>query len=205
MKKSFLILLGLSLFTGFLLGGCSSAPVNETPSELIYNYANLKLMDLDQMTDLIQQRVKRYKKTGDDEAMAEALQLCLSRPDEDAMVGKLIENIRFNLESDEQWEELVDGLVEKSIARLKNETTPAVDQVSYLILLENLLAQFRPEFLKQAEGPSFEGDVIGKIAEARLQVSDVAASERRLNLMSTQRSPSDMARDILRSGGASEQ
>lgn len=164
---------------------------------MTYNYAKLKLMDLDEMTDVIQNRVNRYKNTGNEELMAEALQICLSRPDEDGMVDKLIENVRFNLDSDEQWAEIVDGLVDKSIAQLKNETTPVTDQLTYLILLENLIAQFQPEFIKQYQSPSFETEMIEKIAQADIQISEAAAAERQLNLMTTQRSPSDIAKALV--------
>lgn len=114
------------------------------------------------------------------------------------MVDKLIEIVRFNLDSDEQWEEVVDNVADKSIAQLKNETTPVPDQVTYLILLENLVAQFQPEFIKQYQGPLFETEIIEKIAQADIQVSDAARAERQLNLMTAQRSPSEIAQALVR-------
>ncbi|AGH94926.1 hypothetical protein [Pseudobdellovibrio exovorus] len=203
MNKLFKILVGLFIGLGVGSGvmtmtSCASAPQVNTPSAMTYNYARLKLLDLDQMSDLIQKRVQGYKRTDNEELMQEALELCLSRPDEDSMVEKLIDSVRFNASSEAAWEQWVEAAVEKSIAQLKNETTPAVDQVTYLILLENLIAQFRPEFLKQWEAPQFESEVIEKIAAAELVVSDAAVSERRLNLMETQRSPSRVAQDLIK-------
>lgn len=197
MSKLFKILMGLSIGLG-VMTSCASAPQAETPSAMTYNYARLKLLDLDQMSDLIQKRVQGYKRTDNEELMQEALEICLSRPDEDSMVEKLIDTVRFNASSEAAWEQWVDGAVEKSIAQLKNETTPAVDQVTHLILLENLIAQFRPEFLKQWGAPLFESEVIEKISAAELVVSEAAMSERRLNLMETQRSPSRVAQDLIK-------
>lgn len=194
-SKMMILLVALS---GLFFLSCTTAPVQSTESEMTYNYAKLKLMDLDEMTDLLQNRVNRYKRTGNEELMTEALQICLSRPDEDGMVDKLIEIVRFNLDSDEQWAEVVDNVTDKSIAQLKNETTPVPDQVTYLILLENLVAQFQPEFIKQYQGPLFETEIIEKIAQADIQVSDAARAERQLNLMTAQRSPSEIAQALVR-------
>lgn len=196
MKKMFIIV-GIAI--GLVgLTSCASAPTPEANSTLTYSYARLKLLDLDQMSDLIQKRIQGYKRTGNDELMQEAVEICLSRPDDDSMVDKLIDTIRYSASSETAWEQWVDSAVEKSVAQLKNETTPSVDQLTYLILLENLVAQFKPEYMKQSETPMFETEIIEKIAAADLVVSDGAINERRLNLMGTQRSPSRMAQDIIK-------
>lgn len=200
MKKicTSVVSIAIIFFSLIAFVGCSSAPVKSQESELSYTYSKLKLLDLDQMSDLIQDRLNRYKKTGNEDLLEDALRICLARPDEDGMVEKLIENIRFSLDSNEQWEELVENTVQKSTDKLKDETTAVEDQVSYLILLENLVAQFRPEFLKQDESPQFESRIIERIAEADIVVSDAAANEQKLNLMNAVFSPSDVAREMLR-------
>lgn len=185
------------LFFAFFLTSCVSAPVQVQEPQLPYSYAQLKLLDLEQMSDLIQQNMNKYKKTGEARYIEEALVVCLSRPNSDSMVEKLIESIRYNLETNELWEGSVSALVQKSINRLNDPSTAVSDQVGYLILLENLIAEFKPEFVKQYQSPQFESRIIEQIAKSEIEVSREADSESRLNLMAAQKSPAEIAESLV--------
>ncbi len=185
----------ICLVTGFF--SCGSAPVQMDEPKLSYSYAKLKLLDLDQMMEIVQNRLKRYKKTGHKELIEEAIQISLSRPNDDALAEKLMDTIRFSLESVDLWERSLEEVMQKSIAQLKIPTTAAEDQLTYLILLENLVSEFRPQFIKQYQSPKFESTVIEQIAQAEVVVSQAAAAEGRLNIMREPVSPSTLAQFLI--------
>jgi hypothetical protein len=196
MVKFFLISFVMS-FNVILLSGCSSAPVQVKAPQLSYSYSTLKLLDLEQMTELIQQKIHKYTQTGNDEVLQEALMICLARPDSDSLVEKLIENIRYSVETNNQWESAVRKVVQRGIDSLHDPSTATEDQMGYLIALENLIAEFRPEFIKQYKSPGFETRIIEQISRADIEVSKQADSESRLNLMVGRKSPSEIADELM--------
>ncbi len=181
-----------------MMCSCSSAPViTSRPAEVAYTYSRLKLLDIDEMNDLVLRRVKEYRKSKGETLMEEALMISLSRPNDDNVLEKLINTVRFSLESEDQWEGLVESVVDFSISKLKNETTAPVDQVTYLTALSNLLLEFKPEFYKPDVSPVFEKNITARIAEANIIVSDEARKESSLNSMYAVPDPSAMAQNIL--------
>lgn len=197
MTKNILIYLitAICILTAF--HSCSSAPLQMDEPKLSYSYSKLKLLDLDQMSEIIQDKIQRYKKTGNEQLINEAITISLSRPNDDAVAEKLLDTVRFSLESAELWEKSLDEVTQKSISALKVETTAAEDQVTYLILLENLVSEFKPQFIKQYQSPKYESQIIELIAGAGVVVSDAAIAEGRLSLMKEPLSPSTLAQSLL--------
>lgn len=193
------IFLTLFLATGALvfLGCTSNPPVQVSKPRLVYTYAKLQLLDLDQMNELIQGKMNKYLETSNRELLMDAVRICLSRPDGDSLVEKTFDSIRFRASATENWEAAVESLTQWAISELKSESTNPVDQVTYLILLENLLAELKKDFISQYKSPRFETRLFEKIAAANIVVSPAAKNESRLNLMSSVRSPSAMAQTLI--------
>lgn len=181
----------------FTFSSCTSAPVQLNESKLELTSEKLKLLDLDQMTELVQAKVQSYKKTGSEMRIAEAIIISLARPNDDGLAEKLMDTVRFSLESSDTWEAAMIAAVDNSIKELQSGTAAAEDQITHLILLENLVAEYQPQFLKQYQGPKFETQVIEKIAEAKISVTDEAAAEGRLNMMKEPVSPSTLAQSLI--------
>lgn len=200
MKKYLRSFWFLSLFLGFVataFSGCSSvSPKNDT-SQLRYTYARLKVMDLDQMNDLMLEQAREFKRTSDAQALQEGLLICLSRPDEDSVVEKVISTVKTPLEDNGLWESTVENLIAESITAIKDGGRSSADQVTYSIVLENLISELRPDFIKQYKSPGFESRVIEKIAAADVQLNGPARAERKLNLMKGGASPSQIAQRLL--------
>jgi hypothetical protein len=154
-------------------------------------------MDLDQMSQLMLEHAREFKRNDNPEFLKEGLLICLSRPDEDAVIEKTISTVRTPLEDNSLWESAVTELIDKSLAVIKEDQLSAVDQVTYSIVLENLISEFRPRFIKQYKSPGFETRMIEKIAQADIQLSSVANAERELNLMKTSFSPSGVAEKLI--------
>lgn len=148
------------------------------------------------MTALVETRINAYKQSDDREKMIEALTISLSRPNEDDTAGRLVAAVNRTAESDEQWQDILKTTINRSIGALGDPATSAEDQVTYLVLLQNWLAEVRPQVLRTGEA-HFEKMLVQKIADAQISVSSEADRESSLNLMTRLRSPSVIATDIL--------
>ncbi len=176
---------------------CASTAPSSGNSEYPTSYSQLKLLDLDQMSELLQKKVSEFKRTDNPEALKLGLQLCLSRPDEDDLVEKTISILRNPLEDINQWEASVQEISDKAIAHLKNKEAHSTDQITAGIILENLTAEFKPAFVRQYQSPGFEARIIEKIAAADVEFNSKAISERKLTLMRGAASPSVIAQRLL--------
>ena len=176
---------------------CTTSSPSSGVGDNAMSYNRLKLMDLDQMTELLQQKVKEFKRTGRTEALQEGLQICLSRPDEDTLVEKTISIVRNPLEDIDQWESSVENLVDTNLEIFKNMKAHSSDQVTAGIILENVISEFKPQFQKQYVNPGFESRIIEKIAAAKVEFNRKAVSERKLTLMRGAVSPSLLAQKLM--------
>lgn len=197
MTKSIVVYAFLILTLGISLTGCASKPVKKKPSMLSYTSHKLKLMDIDDMVEIVEDRLTEYKQKRDPAKLTEAVTICLSRPNDDNLLERLLGSVRYILDSTDQWEEAVENVVEDGLRALKMETTAAADQVTYVVVLQNVLLENKAEILKQDEPPQFERAIIDRIAEADLVVSEEAQKYSGLNLMEGLISPSDMAKNII--------
>ncbi len=197
MKKYILVSLAALIFATGSLVGCKSTPVTPQTSELQFTAGRLKILDLDEMSDIMLAKAREFKKTDNPQALKDGLIIAFGRPDEDSVLEKTINTIKTPMEDNDLWEPAVDELVDKSISVIKDETGTAAEQVTYGVVLENIIAQFKPDFVKQYKSPGFEARIIEKIASAELEFSRAAAAERKLNLMKGNLSPSLVAQRLI--------
>lgn len=149
------------------------------------------------MSQLMLDHARQFKKTDNPEFLKEGLMICLSRPDEDAVIEKTISTVRTPLEDNTLWESSVEELIDRSIAVIKEDRLHPVDQVTYAVVLENLISEFRPSFIKQYKSPGFEARMIERIAQSGVELSSAAKSEQKLNLMKASISPSAVAEKLI--------
>ena len=198
MTKNAVYLTVVLLFAVFNFSGCTSNPPIQTAKpRLVYTYARLQLLELDQMNELIQGKVDKFLETRNKELLMDAVRICLSRPNGDSLVEKTFDSIRYRANSTDSWESAVEGLTQWAISELKSEAAAPVDQVTYLIMLENLIVEFKQEFILQYKSPKFETRILERIAAANIVVSKAAYNESSLNMMSAVNSPSALAQAII--------
>lgn len=161
------------------------------------SYKSLAILDMDQMNELISDKIKDYQNQENRMALKEALRIILSRSNEDGMVEKIISPVRNLLEEDGIWEETIEGLIKQSIETIKNADEKPVAQVTSGIILENIISEFKPLFIKQYETGGFETKAINYIADSKVNYSKSAAKERSLHLMRNPHSPSHMAQKLI--------
>jgi hypothetical protein len=163
---------------------------------LLFNYSQLALKDLDQMNKLIQSKIQESRKAGGDKVipLKEALQAVFSRSNEDFMIEKLLPPLKTELDEHNAWEKAIEALVKESMGALKNPRAfKPVVQVTYIIFLENLIAELKPKLSEE-----FEHKIIKRIADAHITITKEAANERRLRVMKGSTSPSLLAEAVLK-------
>lgn len=162
---------------------------------LIFNYSQLALKDLDQMSKFIQVKINESRKSNGDKVvpLKECLQAVYSRGNEDFMIEKIVSPLKAELEEYSAWEKTIQDLVKEAVGALKNPKAfqPAI-QVTYVIFLENMMAEMRPHI-----GEDFENKIIKRIRDAKIEIKTSTDTERRLRVMKGAHSPSDIAASLL--------
>jgi len=163
---------------------------------LLFNYSQLALKDMDQMTKLVQSKITEGRKSGGDKTipLKEGLQSVFSRPNSDFMIEKILGPLKTELEEETAWESSIEALVREARGALKNSRAfKPVVQVTYLIFLENLLSEMKPRVAEP-----FENRIITEIRDAKIEVTKEALHERKLRMMKETISPSAIAANILK-------
>lgn len=170
--------------------------VGNAQAGLLFNYSQLALKDLDQMSQLVNDKIKESKKVRDGRMvpLKEALQAVYSRPNDDDMIEKVVAPLRTSLDEIESWEKSISQLTDEAIGAIKNPRPfKPVVQVTYVIFLENLLAEIKP----MVKNDGFERRIAEKIRDAKLEITKDAVGERKLRMMKDTVSPSEIAGKIL--------
>jgi hypothetical protein len=162
------------------------------------SYKSLATLDLDQMNDLVQVKLNEYSKQNNLKSLREASMIVLARPDDDGMVEKILSSVRNPLEEEGQWQPTVEALVRQAIETLQSAQASQTDQVTSGVILENLIAEFKPLYIKQYQIGGFETNIINYIADSNVSYSKGASKERSLYLMRNNLNPSQIAKKIVK-------
>lgn len=187
------------------VSACSSKPSNSTDSsfamvetiQIGQTYKSLKLLDLDQMTELLYEKANDYKRNNRVQALREGVMIAFSRPNEEVILDKILSIVRSPLEDMGEWEGTVEQMVGQSVQTLKSDSSSGTDQVTASVILENLLSEFKPIFTKQYQSGGFETSVIERIAASDLRFSKKAEQEKKLNQMKSGLTPSELAQKLI--------
>jgi len=165
--------------------------------EIPFTYKSLKILDLDQMTDILREKANDYKINNRIQALKEGALIAYSRPNEDVVLDKIISIVKTNLEDNGEWESCSLQIVRQSIAVLKDDNATAINQVTATIVLENVLSESKPAFVQQYQSSGFETQIIERIADADIKLSKNTEHEKQLNQMRAGGSPSQIARRLI--------
>lgn len=165
-------------------------------------YSQLVTRDLDEMNDLVLQKIREYRKAPEEEGLEKKLTplksgvwLVMARPNEDNMVEKVLPLLKPPLDELDAWESTFHSIVDESISALKNtQNVSASDQVTYTVVLENIIAELKPEGQRKSD---FEYKLIEKIAKAGIEVTKECRHERKIRMMKSTTSPSRIAQKII--------
>ena len=165
--------------------------------EMEYGYKQLKLLDVDQMAAIMSEKNNQYRKTGDLQRLREGVLVAFSRPDEDRLRDKVISLVRNPLEDQDDWEKTINALVDQSIQNLSNDKVKTEFQVTSGVILENVIADLKPAFIREYKTGGFATDVIEKIAASDAEYLKAARQERKLYLMRNDSPPNQIAKNLM--------
>lgn len=194
------------LYLGILLALAFKSPSASGES---FNYSELQIKDLEEMTNSINIRVQKAKfaymkmqaeekeEEGDRQAveiLREATYLILSRPNDDNMLSKLMPLVRSELSSYNAFEDTLTSITQESIRAVANEKLSAVNRGTHLFVLENILSEFRPEIVNNEDLRK----IFEIIRDANIKLPSSVKNERILRSMYKSKSPSTLAATILK-------
>lgn len=163
---------------------------------LMYNYQQLMMKDVEQINQIIENRLKESKKTkyGKSVPLKEGLQAVFSRPDSDGVIDKVITPLRSEIENLKVWEKTVTDLTNEGLNVLSNSKAfkPKV-QVTYAVFLTNIVSYFKPDLGQD----SFGKKIVTKISTKNVELSEAAKKELQLSVMKDLVSPSEFAKKAL--------
>ncbi len=196
----------------FLITGCASGSSDDSGGSFSgggsigpsFKYNELMIKDYDEMLAMVQTFVNKARDlagedgtANEDEAVSQlrqALKLIFSRPNSDNMVAKLVPEVRRVLVGFNSFESSIAALAGEAVGVVKNEDAPVSVQSTSLFILDNILAEIRPEVEANAQ---MRG-IVENIRNARLSVSKDVIKERKVRGMFSTKSPSDIAREMLK-------
>lgn len=162
---------------------------------LIYAYNRVAVKNLDQMNRIVRAKIRESRTAGGDRrvALTEGLQAVFARPNDDFMIEKILPPLKSELEDLGAWESSVRQLTTDSLRALsKNEKFKTHALVTYAVMLENLMAEFRPRAHLE-----FENALFVQIRDAKVKLPPEVRQERKLRMMREVREPSELAATIL--------
>ena len=190
----------VSSATLFALGCGSKAKTEDEvayPRSANYKYADLIVKDYDEMHAAVQGLIKKAQAEQDENAiepLRNALKLIFTRPDSDNMVAKLTTDVRRELAGYGAFDRVIAQLAAEATDNLRNKENTVSVRTSASFILENLLAEIRPESERE------NGDMrktVQRIADARLSLPPEVKTERKLRGMFLTTNPSDEAQKII--------
>lgn len=206
----------IGVLSSTLLLGCAHKETPPDPRDanvvsmqVEYDSNQLMMRSADEISVIVRKKIKRAQDiqnkqvASDDEGVTpeaaavrqlkDAMRIVLARPDQDGTRAAAFLQLRRELQDVNSVDGVLSDLAAEGIFALKTPTVTIRRQSTYLVILENLIAELRPESSTNAEFKK----IIQKIADANLKLSDALRSQVLLNSMAKPISPSETAKTIL--------
>jgi len=174
-----------------------------------YDSNQLMIKNAEEISEIVRKKIKRAqeiqaKQEDNDgstffaepdavEELKSALRVVLARPDQDGTRATAFARIRRELVDLHSLDKALMEITEEGISGLKDSKTPARRAGTYIVYLENLMAEVKPEM---ASVTTFKR-VIEDIRDANIQISDELKKQISMRTMTKPISPSETAAKIL--------
>ena len=174
-----------------------------------YDSNQLMMKNADQISELVRKKIKRAQEiqakqeTNDDapfvaepeaiEQLKDALRILLARPDQDGTRANAFARLRRELSDMNALDIALEALTKEAISTLRDEKTKARLAGTYIVMLDNLMAEIKPEVGANA---TFKR-LIEEIRDAEIKVSDETKNQVFMRSMAKPVSPSEIAAKIM--------
>jgi len=163
---------------------------------LLFPYHRLATKDLDQMNQLIKDKIKESKSSGGDKTvpLKEALQAVFSRPNDDSMIEKLLPTVKGELDEHDAYEKTFRLLVKEASGALNNpKAFKSEALLTYMVFLENALAEMKPKIQEP-----FENSIFTQIRDAKIRYTKEMLNHRKHRMLKELPTPSELAENYLK-------
>ncbi|MCM2280395.1 MAG: hypothetical protein NDI61_00955 [Bdellovibrionaceae bacterium] len=204
------------------LSGCTTSPKSQETQwqprtstaittgepKLEFDSTQLMMKNSDQVNELINARIQKAGNVQasqvDDaeadsvvveletlEALKDAMRIALARPDRDGTRSSLYSLVRRELVDLNSLDVVLRDLAQESIDALKAKRS-AKAQATYVYILENLMAELRPDLANDNTR-----EIVTRIRDARIDIDPAVRKQLMMRTMSRPVSPSDTAERLL--------
>jgi hypothetical protein len=186
-----------------------SLSASQAWTKVEYDSNQLLMKNAEQLTELVRKKIKQAQdiqssqEIDDDQgikaepgaiaALKDAVRITLSRPDQDGTRTNLFARLRRELTDLNAWHETLLDLAQEGIDGVRDTKIPLRHQATYVIMLENLMAELKPEV---QSNETFR-KIIAQVRDANLAISDKLKSQQLLRSMAKPVSPSATAAKLL--------
>ena len=209
----------LPFASALTLAACASAPAPHSyhaysegtrKPYVEYDSGSLLMLNSEQMNALVMKKIKKAQEiqkkqeVNDDEGLAaepaavdqlkDATRIVFARPDQDGSREHTFVRLRRELTDLNALDSVLRDLSAESINALRDGSpNSAREQATYIVVLENLMAEIKPEV---STNPAFKKIVEG-IRDADIEIPDKVRSQQLLRSMNKPVSPSETAAKIV--------
>jgi hypothetical protein len=163
-------------------------------------YSDLQLKNHDDMQGLMRSFLQRAEAADTtDEALPfleRAFVVLLSRPNYDNVLGALVDSIKTPLNDAGAYVKVTNDITSAALRTVRDDSLKPAERATALFLLTNLLSDLKSELF--GKNGVENKKLVERIQNEKLAIpKDVAKWLRNKSMMSTPRSPSEIAKDIL--------
>lgn len=179
------------------------------PTKVEYDSEQLRMKNSEAVAELVRRKIKKAqdiqaKQEVDDDSgtvaepealdqLRDGLRIILARPDQEGARSTVFTRLRSELQDLGAFEDTLNELAQEAIGALKDDDLAVNLQATYIVILENLMAEIRPDL---GRNKKLRG-IVEDIRDARIEVSDRVRNRQRLRTMTNPVSPSETAKRIL--------
>jgi hypothetical protein len=174
-----------------------------------YDSEQLRMKNAEQVNALVLKKIKKAdevqkKQEVDDdmgivaepeaiEYLQDATLIVLSRPDQDGTRANAFARLRRELTDLNSFDQVIKAVSKEAIGALKEKSTPVKEQATYIYVLENLMAELKPDL---SSNQTYR-KIVEEIRDADIELTDKVKSQQLLRAMNRPVSPSTTAEKIL--------
>jgi hypothetical protein len=202
----------IALLSAFLMTSCASHPGSPYAGKtnVEYDSAQLGMKNAEQMNAIVMKKIKKaeaiqkQQEVDDDrgivaepeavEQLKDATRIVFARPDQDGSRENTFARLRRELTDLNSLNQVLGDLTHEGLEALKADSThSAREQGTYIVLLDNLMAEIKPEI---ATNSNFR-HIVEQIRDAHIEVTDKVRNQQLMRSMAQPISPSETAAKIL--------